>query len=236
MVLGAGDTAELATRHLVQQGVTRVFIANRTSERAERLAQALQAKAIPWEAFPEHLTYTDIVISSTSAPHPIIDPAMVRKALGARRGRPMFFIDIAVPRDIDPAVNTLENVFLYDIDDLQNVVQENRRARQREALAAEELVWREVHHFQQWLAGRDAVPTIIALRQRAEAIRLQELAKALQKFGPLDERQRRTLETLTSGLVNKLLHAPTVYLKRSSSEGQVRDVVHVVRHLFDLDA
>jgi glutamyl-tRNA reductase len=236
MVLGAGDTAELATRHLVQQGVTRVFIANRTSERAERLAQALQAKAIPWEAFPEHLPYTDIVISSTSAPYPIMDPAMVRAALWARRGRPMFFIDIAVPRDIDPAVHTLENVFLYDIDDLQNVVQENRRARQRAALAAEELVGREVHHFQQWLAGRDAVPTIVALRQRAEAIRLQELTKALQKFGPLNERQRRTLETLTSSMVNKLLHAPTVYLKRSSSAGQVRDVVHVVRHLFDLDA
>ncbi len=236
MVLGAGDTAELAARHLVQQGVTSVFIANRTSERAERLAQALQAKAIPWEAFPEHLIYTDIVISSTSAPHPIIDPAMVREALRARRSRPMFFIDIAVPRDVDPAVNTLENVFLYDIDDLQNVVQENRRVRQREALAAEELVWREVRHFQQWLTGRDAVPTIVALRQHAEAIRLQELNKALHKFGPLDEQQRRTLETLTSGIVNKLLHAPTVYLKRSSSEGQVRDVVHLVRHLFDLDA
>jgi len=236
MVLGAGDTAELAARHLVQQGVTRVFIANRTSDRAERLAQALQAKAIPWEAFPEHLIYTDIVISSTSAPHPIIDLAMVREALRARRSRPMFFIDIAVPRDVDPAVNMLENVFVYDIDDLQNVVQENRRARQREALVAEELVWREVRHFQQWLTGRDAVPTIIALRQHAEAIRLQELNKALHKFGPLDEQQRRTLETLTSGIVNKLLHAPTVYLKRSSSEGQVRDVVHLVRHLFDLDA
>jgi glutamyl-tRNA reductase len=148
----------------------------------------------------------------------------------------MFFIDIAVPRDVEPAVNTLENAFLYDIDDLQNVVQENRRARQREALAAEELVWREVRHFQQWLAGRDAVPTIVALRQRAEAIRLQELTKALHKFGPLDERQRRMLDTLTSGIVNKLLHAPTVYLKRSSGEGQVRDVVHFVRHLFDLDA
>ena len=148
----------------------------------------------------------------------------------------MFFIDIAVPRDVDPAVNMLENVFVYDIDDLQNVVQENRRARQREALAAEELVWREERHFQQWLTGRDAVPTIVALRQHAEAIRLQELDKALHKFGPLDERQRRTLETLTSGIVNKLLHAPTVYLKRSSSEGQVRDVVHLVRHLFDLDA
>jgi glutamyl-tRNA reductase len=235
MILGAGDTAELAARHLVSQGVTRMFIANRTSERATLLAQALQAKAIPWEAFPEHLAYTDIVISSTSAPYPIIAPAMVREATRVRRNRPMFFIDIAVPRDIDPAVNTLENVFLYDIDDLQNVVQENRRERQREALAAEELIWQEVRQFQQWLAGRDAVPTIVALRQHAEALRQQELEKALHKFGALDERQRRVLEALTHGLVNKLLHAPTVYLKRASHEGQVRDAVHVVRHLFNLD-
>jgi glutamyl-tRNA reductase len=236
MVLGAGDTAELAARHLVSQGVTRIFIANRTAERATLLAQALQAKAIPWEAFPEHLAYTDIVISSTSAPHPIIAPAMVREAIRARRNRPMFFIDIAVPRDVDPAVNMLENVFLYDIDDLQNVVQENRRERQREALAAEELIWREVGQFQQWLAGRDAVPTIVALRQHAEALRQQELEKALHKLGPLDERQRRVLDALTHGLVNKLLHAPTVYLKRAPHEGQVRDAVHVVRHLFNLDA
>ena len=235
MVLGAGDTAELAARHLVSQGVTRVFIANRTSERAFLLAQALQAKAIPWEAFPEHLAYTDIVISSTSAPHPIIAPAMVREALRARRSRPMFFIDIAVPRDVDPAVNTLENVFLYDIDDLHNVVQENRRERQHEALAAEALVWQEVQQFQQWLAVRDAVPTIVAMRQHAEAIRLQELERALHKLGPLDERQRRVLEALTCGIVNKLLHAPTVNLKRASPGGQVRDAVHVVRHLFNLD-
>ena len=235
MVLGAGDTAELAARHLVRQGVTRIFIANRTLERAERLAQALQAKAIPWTAFPEHLAYTDIVISSTGAPHTIVDAPMVREAIRARRSRPMFFIDIAVPRDIDPAVNRLENVFLYDIDDLHHVVQENRHARQREALAAEELVWQEVRHFQQWLAVRDAVPTIVALRQRAETVRQKELDKALARLGPLDARQRRALEALTSGIVNKLLHAPTVYLKRSSSAGRVRDAVHLVRHLFDLD-
>jgi glutamyl-tRNA reductase len=235
MVLGAGDTAELAASHLVNQGVTSVFIANRTPERAVLLAQALQAKAIPWEVFPEHLAYTDIVISSTSAPHPIIQPAMVREALRARRSRPMFFIDIAVPRDIDPAVNTLENVFLYDIDDLHNIVQENRRERQHAALAAETLVWQEVQQFQRWLEVRDAVPTIVAMRQHAEAIRQQELEKALHKFGPLDERQRRALEALTCGIVNKLLHAPTVYLKRASPAGQARDAVHVVRHLFNLD-
>src|SRR5262249_60420461 len=147
---------------LVRHGVTSIYIAKRTSGRAERLAQELQAKAIPWTAFPEHLAYTDIVISSTGAPHAIIDPPMVREAVRARRSRPMFFIDIAVPRDIDPAVNMLENVFLYDIDDLHNVVQENHHAVQRQALAAEELVWQEERQFQQWLAAADPVPTIVA--------------------------------------------------------------------------
>jgi glutamyl-tRNA reductase len=235
MVLGAGETSELAARHLIRQGVPRVFVANRTPERAERLAQTLAAKAIPWEAFPEYLVHTDIVLSSTSAPHPIIQAAMVQEVMRARKNRPMFFIDIAVPRDIDPAVNALENVFLYDIDDLQNVVEANRRERQREALAAEDLIWREVHAFQQWLAARDAVPTIVALRQRAETIRLTELEKALAKLGPLEERQRRIVETLTVGIVNKLLHAPTTNLKRSSRAGRVRDYVQLVRHLFELD-
>ena len=235
MVLGAGDTSELTARHLMRQGVATVFVANRTQERAERLAQALQAKAIPWEHMAEYLVQTDIVVSSTSAPHVIIDRAMVQDVMRARKGRPMFFIDIAVPRDIDPAVNTLGEVFLYDIDDLEHVVEANRREREHEAQAAEDVVWREVRQFQRWLEAREAVPTIVALRQRAEMIRQAELDKALAKLGPLDERQRRVLETLTTGIINKLLHAPTVNLKRSSQQGRLRDVVHLVRHLFELD-
>jgi glutamyl-tRNA reductase len=236
MVLGAGDTSELAARHLVRHGVTTVFVANRTHERAVRLAQTLQAKAIPWESMAEYLVQTDIVVSSTAAPHAIIDRDMVQGVMRARRRRPMFLIDIAVPRDIDPAVNTLDNVFLYDMDDLEHVVAANRRERAREAAVAEELVWREVRHFEQWLAARHAVPTIVALRQRAEAIRYHELEKALTKLGPLDERQRRLIEALTSGIVNKLLHTPTVNLKRASAQGQVRDYVQLTRQLFELDS
>jgi glutamyl-tRNA reductase len=235
MVLGAGETSELAIRHLIRQGVTRVWVSNRTAARAEKLAQALQAKAIPWEAFPEYLLHTDIVLSSTSAPQPIIHQGMVQEVMRARKNRPMFFIDIAVPRDIAPAVNDLENVFLYDIDDLEHVVEANRRERAQEALAAEELVWREVRYFQQWLAAQDAVPTIVALRQRAEMIRLEELDKALAKLGALGDRERRTIEVLTVGIVNKILHAPTVNLKRSSRDGRVRDYVQLVRRLFELD-
>jgi glutamyl-tRNA reductase len=235
MVLGAGETSELAVRHLIRQGVTQVWVSNRTMARAEKLAQELQAKAISWEAFPEYLTHTDIVLSSTSAPQPIIRQSMVQEVMRARRHRPMFFIDIAVPRDIEPTVNDLENVFLYDIDDLENVVEANRREREQEAQAAEDLVWREVRYFQQWVAAQDAVPTIVALRQRAEMIRLEELDKALAKLGPLSDRDRRTIETLTVGIVNKLLHAPTVNLKRSSRQGKVRDYVQLVRRLFELE-
>jgi glutamyl-tRNA reductase len=235
MVLGAGATSELAVRHLVRQGVATVFVANRTHARAVRLAQALQAKAIPWESMAEHLIYTDIVVSSTAAPQPVIDKPMVQEVMRARKGQAMFFIDIAVPRDIEADVNTLENVFLYDIDDLQYVVETNRRGREQEAIAAEELVWREVRQFQQWLEAQDAVPTIVALRQWAEQVRHAELEKTMAKLGPLDDRQRRALEALSSGLVNKLLHPPTVNLKRSASQGRLRDYVQLVRHLFELD-
>jgi glutamyl-tRNA reductase len=147
----------------------------------------------------------------------------------------MFLIDIAVPRDIEPTVNTLDGVFLYDIDDLEHVVETNRRERQREAVAAEDLVWREVQQFQQWLETRDAAPTIMALRQHAEKIRDAELSKALAKLGPLDERQRRIVETLSTSITNKLLHTPTVNLKRSSRQERLRDYVQLVRSLFELD-
>jgi glutamyl-tRNA reductase len=235
LVLGAGETSELAARHLMRQGVTSLFVANRTLTRAEKLAQALGAKAIPWEAFPEYLVHADIVLSSTSAPQPIIHKTMVQEAMRARKGRAMFFIDIAVPRDIDPAVNALDEVFLYDIDDLENVVEANRRERQREALLAEDLIWREVRQFEQWLASRDAVPTIVALRQRAEAVRREELDKALAKLGALSERERRIIEALSAGIVNKMLHTPTVNLKRASHEGRVRDYVQLLQHLFELE-
>ena len=236
MVLGAGETSELAARHLARQGVTSMFVANRTHERAVRLAQALQGKAIAWEHLEEHLAHTDIVVSSTAAPEPIVDKAMVQRAMRARRGQAMFFIDIAVPRDIDPQVNSIENVFLYDIDDLEHVIAANRREREREALVAEEIVWREVRQFEQWLEAQDAVPTIVALRQWAERIRQEELEKALAKLGPLDERQRRALDALTSGLTNKFLHPPTVNLKRAAGQGRLRDAVQLARHLFNLDA
>lgn len=234
LVLGAGETSELAARHFVRQGVTNVFVANRTLERAEQLAHALMAKAIPWESIAEYLVQTDIVVSSTSASHPIIDKAMVQETMRTRKSQPMFFIDIAVPRDIDPEVNTIDNVFLYDMDALEHVVKTNRHERQREAIAAEELVSREVQNFQQWLEVRDAVPTIVALRQYADRIRRAELEKAVHRLGNLDEHQRRAIEAFSTGMVNKLLHMPTVNLKRSTNQGRLRDYVQLIGDLFDL--
>jgi glutamyl-tRNA reductase len=234
LVLGAGETSELAARHLVRQGVANVFVANRTHGRAVQLAQALQAKAIPWESLSEYLVQTDIVVSSTSASCPIIDKAMLLGIMQARKRQPMFFIDIAVPRDIDPAVNTIENVCLYDMDALEHVVQANRRERDHEAVAAEALVGREVRNFQQWLEAREAVPTIVALRQHAEQIRRAELEKALHKLGGLDERQRHAIESFSTGIVNKLLHTPTVNLKRSPNQEQLSERVQLVCDLFDL--
>jgi len=235
MVLGAGETSELAARHLIRQGITRLFVANRSPQRAAKLAQALQATAIPWEEFPAYLGQADIVLSATSAPQPLIQKAMVQDVMRARKHRPMFFIDMAVPRDIDPAIQTLENVFLYDMDALENVVAANYRARQQAALVAEDLVWREVRQFYQWLAAREAAPTIVALRQWAETTRREALDTALARMGPLEERQRRALETFSVSLVQKLCHMPTVNLKRAFREGRAPEYVQLVRHLFALD-
>ena len=235
MVLGAGATSELAARHLSRQGITRLFVANRSPQRAAQLAQALQATAIPWEEFPAYLVQADIVLSATSAPQPLIQKAMVQEVMRARKHRPMFFIDMAVPRDIDPAIQTLENVFLYAMDALENVVAANYRARQQAALVAEDLVWREVRQFHQWLAAREATPPIVALRQWAETTRREALDTALARMGPLEERQRCALETFSASLVQKLCHMLTVNLKRAFREGRGPEYVQLVRHLFALD-
>jgi glutamyl-tRNA reductase len=235
MVLGAGNTSELAVRHFVRQGVGRLLVTNRTPGRAEKLAQMFSAEAIPWTAFPDYLRQTDIVLSSTSAPYPILHKATVQEAMQARKGRPMFFIDLAVPRDVDPAINTLDNVFVYDLDALANVVGANRHERQRAALAAQGLIQREVQRFQQWLATQAATPTIVALRQHAESIRRSELDKTLARLRSLGERERQAIEALTVAIVNKLLHIPTVQLKRSTGAEGGQDCVQLVRHLFALD-
>ena len=222
MLVGAGETAELAARHLVSNGVKTVFVANRTYERAVRLAQEFGGSAVHFDHLPQELSLVDIVITSTGAPHYLVGAETVQSCIRARHHRPLFFIDIA-------------DVYLYDIDDLQSVVEANLKEREREAEVGEKIISEEVFKFWGWLEARDAVPVIVSLRQWAEEIRTRELEKALQQLEPLSERDRHTVEILTTSIVNKLLHTPIVNLKDSGERvGERGHYLKVVRHLFGL--
>jgi glutamyl-tRNA reductase len=235
LVIGAGDMSELTARYFMGQGVKRLLVANRTLDRALELAARLQGQGVPLAALPTYLPRADIVVSSTGAPAPIIQRSEVQEALRQRRNRPMFFIDIAVPRDIDPAVNDLDNVYLYDIDDLQHVVQENLKARQREAALGEMIVEREVEEVLRWFDEQQVVPAVIRLRRKAEAIRSQELDKLFTKNGAFSDAEREAIEAMASSIINKFLHTPIVRLKRESqSKGGAR-YLQALRDLFSLD-
>jgi glutamyl-tRNA reductase len=235
LVIGAGDMSELTARHLISHGVSHLLVANRTLERAVDLASRLQGQGLPLAELPTYLHKADIIISSTGAPDLVISKADVQNALKLRKNRPMFFIDIAVPRDIDAAVNALDNVYLYDIDDLQHVVDENLKARQREAALGEAIIAREVEDILAWFDQQQVVPAVIHLRRKAEAIRNQELEKLFAKIGQLPESERAAIEAMASAIVNKLLHAPIVRLKQESqSKGGTR-YIQVLRDLFSLD-
>jgi glutamyl-tRNA reductase len=234
MIIGAGEMSELAVKHLVSQGVTDILVANRTFERAVELAEAFHGSAIRFEDLTEHLVMSDIVISSTGAPHFILTADMLRKVIYERKNRPMFLIDIAVPRDIDPKVNDLDNVYLYDIDNLAAVVEANVRERQKEAEKAGEIIEREVGVFGAWLESLEVVPTIVGLRRKIEAIRDTELEKALGRLGELNPRDLETVKALASGIVNKILHEPTAVLKRESKGGNAAAYVEATRKLFGI--
>ena len=235
LIVGAGEMSELTARHLMSYGVTRLLVANRTLDRARELARRLQGQGIALADLPRHLPQADIVISSTGAPAPLIGPAEVQSALRQRKNRPMFFIDIAVPRDIDPAINGLDNVYLYDIDDLQHVVQENLKARQREAALGEAMIEREVEAVVRWLDEQEVVPAVIGLRRKAEAIRKQELAKLFAKHGAFSEGERDAIAAMASAITNKLLHAPIIRLKQDSRAKGGSGYLQALRELFSLD-
>ncbi len=235
MLIGAGEMAELAAQHLLQNGVKALLVCNRTFERAVSMAERLHGDAIRYEHLFTYLETVDIVISSTAAPHPILKKSDLQEVIRRRRQKPMFLIDIAVPRDIEPEVNEISNIYLYDIDDLQNVVEANIRERQREAVIAEEIIKREVAAFQRWLEELNVVPTIVSLREKAEAIRKQEMAKALRKLHNLSEEERATIDALTASIVKKLLHSPIVNLKKEADTVEGSKFLLSIRHLFDLD-
>jgi len=236
MIIGAGEMCELAARHFVSNGVSRVLVTNRTFERAEKLAAEFQGRAVPFEQFTEHLASVDIILTSTGAPTSILGYKQMEEVLRRRKNRPMFLIDIAVPRDIDPKVNNLDNVYLYDVDDLQGVVQANLKERQKEAHRAENIITEEIGQFHIWLANLDVKPTIVALRKRFEEISAQELAKTFGNQKELTEAQRKGVEAMANAIVNKILHRPIALLKRTQSNTSGEDYVDAVRMLFDLPA
>ncbi len=236
LLVGAGEMAELAAMHLLQAGIDEILVANRTLVRGQELARQFQGRAVPLDSMAVHLTSVDIIITSTGSQEPIIRARDIRAVLKARKNRPMFFIDIAVPRDIDPDVNGLDNVYLYDIDDLKEVVEENLASRRDEAAKAAEIVNEEVLAFSHWLSSLDVQPTIVALIERSERMAQEELAKTLKRLGPVDEETREALEALVGSLVRKMNHDPIMSLKNGgmAQEGNGQRI-SLTRRVFGLD-
>ena len=236
MLIGAGEMAELAATHLVNAGIQSVRVANRTHERALLLAKQFGGAAVPFECLGEHLLEVDIVISSTGAHDPIIRAKDMRDIIKRRKNRPMFFIDIAVPRDIDPDVNDLDNVYLYDIDDLKEVVEENLANRREEATKAHQIVAAEAKIFSHWLKSLDLQPTIVDLIHRSEAIANEELERTIKKLGQVPPEMQEALQIMLASVVKKINHEPIAYLKRRFSEDhKAEEAINVVRRIFNLD-
>ncbi len=235
LLIGAGEMAELAARHLLGHGVTSIRVANRTFHRAVQVAQAFNGSAVSFDEIGAQLLEADIVITSTASTEYVIDYEMVKSSLRKRRNRPLFFIDIAVPRDVEPRVNDLGNVYLYDIDDLKGVVEINIAQRKEEAVKAERIVQEEVIKFQKWVKTLEVVPTIISIREKAEAIRQAEIRRSLSSLGQLDPSQKKAIETLTLSLAEKIISDPIVVLK-GKADRRTRDTyLDIARRLFKLD-
>lgn len=234
LIIGAGEMSELAVRHLIRQGAGHILIANRTYERAKELAETLQGAPLAFDRIPEALPEIDIVITSTGAPGYIVSAEMVAAALRRRRNRLLFLIDIAVPRDIDPAAGDIENVYLYNIDHLQDVVDSNKEGRRVEAMKAEGIIAEEIAVYEEWFNALAVVPTIVSLREKMEAIMKGELERSASWMKILDGEERSRIEILTASIVNKILHDPIIALKEESIERDELPYVAAVRRLFKL--
>ncbi len=234
MLMGAGEMAELAAEHLLSNGVAEIVVANRTLERAIQLAQRFNGRAISLDEVYDELSKVDIIISSTGAPGLVIHHDNVKGVMRARRNRPLFLIDIAVPRDIDPRTNEIDNVYLYDIDDLNGIVDLNKAERRKEALRAETIVEEETIKFNYWLRTLDITPIIVSLREKAEQIRLKECQKTLSNIDSFTPEQEKAIHVLTTSIVNKLLHDPMTYLKRKSRRGNRDTYLDFARQIFNL--
>lgn len=235
LLIGAGEMAELAARHFIASGVHTLVIANRSHDRAVELAKELGGTPIPLEDFHKEMVGTDIVLCSAGAPHYLIHQEEVSRVIQARKNRPIFLIDISVPRNIDPTVNEIDNVFLYDIDDLQEAIKANRQTREREALKADEIITQEIQTINRWLKSLDVVPTIVALREKAEEIRRIEMEKVLSKLESLTPQEKNMVESLTFSIINKLLHSPLTVLKQEAHSSESTLYIETARRLFALD-
>ncbi len=234
MLIGAGEMCELAAKHFLNNGVRGLMVTNRTFERAEKLADEFQGKAVRFDELFDQLHKADIILSSTGAPHTIIGARDLDEVMRRRKHKPMFFIDIAIPRDIDPGVNDVDNVYLYTVDDLQEVVQTNLAQRAEEAQKAEEIVNQEIGQFFKWLSSLEVTPTIVALRGKFDEIRKAELEKTLANWKDLPPDAQKRLEACTMAIMNKLLHPPTNLLKKGGQGGRTDLYVDAVRNLFEL--
>ncbi|HEX7363536.1 MAG TPA: glutamyl-tRNA reductase [Bryobacteraceae bacterium] len=241
LIVGAGKMSEGAVRHLVHAGVAQILIANRTPERANGLARLFQGQAVAFDALPQRLAEVDIVIASAAAPGYILTRDLVRRAIELRKNQPMFLIDIAVPRNIDPEVNNLEHAFLYDMDDLQRLTERNREGRRQSAEHAENIVAEEVARLEARLRERDLVPTIVGLQDQLEAIRREVLERYRSRMGSLTADQEEMLDALTRSLIGKIAHGPISEIRRHAAAytgdpAHGSEVVSAVRRMFKLDA
>lgn len=233
MVIGAGETIELVARHLKENGLGRIIVANRTVERAHAIAHEFDGYAIALEEIPAHLAEADIVISSTASPLPILGKGAVESAIKARKRQPMLMVDIAVPRDIEGQVGELEDVYLYTVDDLQEIIQEGLKNRQEAAKQAEEIIDVQVTHFAGWLRSLNSVDTIREFREQAVAVQQSELEKAISKLQSGADPEQ-ILKQLAHGITNKLIHTPSSQIRQASHDGN-NELLNAARTLFDLD-
>ena len=234
MIVGAGKMSELSARHLRRSGASHIFVTNRTYDRAVHLAGVFQGTPVEYTKFLSLLPEVDILIASSGAPHYILSKSDMQHVIGVRRNKPMFLIDIAVPRNIAPDVNEVDNVFLYDIDDLQGVVNANVREREKEARHAEAIIAQEVERMLARLKAQEVAPAIVSLREQLEEIRVAEIQKMRGKLGPLTPQQEEAIETLTRGIVNKIAHGPVSELRKQAADPEGVHVVDAIRKVFHL--
>ncbi len=233
MLLGAGEMAELAARHLMSNGVNEVIVANRSYERACDLSKELNGRPVKLDDFLKEMVHSDIVICSTGAPNYILLKDQMQRVMKERKQRPVFLIDISVPRNIDPGINDLDNVYLYNIDDLQGIVDANMFERKKEAEKAEKIIEEEIEPFLKWLSSLDSVPTIVALREKAEEIKREEFEKLMNRFPELGEKQRKAIECMASAIINKLIHPPTKALKEDPEDRDL--LIAIIKKLYEIN-